>query len=96
MRLEWTASAKRDLKDIVARIWTDNPQAARRMNARFRAVARLLIRSPYSGKPGGLPGIREFIAHPNYRLVYKIKGETISIMALVHTARQWPPTAGEE
>ena len=93
MRIEWTARAKQDLKDITIHIGMDNPHAARRMNARFRTVARLLMHSPFSGKAGVLPGTREFIVHPSYRLIYKIRGETISIVGLVHTARQWPPVA---
>jgi toxin ParE1/3/4 len=95
VRLDWSASAKQDRKNILAYIWSDNAQAAQRMNARFRAVARLLAHSPYSGKPGALPGTREFIVHPNYRMVYQIEGETVSVMALVHTARQWPPVEDE-
>lgn len=95
MRLEWTATAKRDLKDIIEYIWLDNPQAARRMNTRFRAVARLLAHSPYSGKLGAVAGTREFVAHSNYRIVYQITGETVSITALVHTSRQWPPVEPE-
>jgi toxin ParE1/3/4 len=88
VRLEWTATAKRDLKDIIDYIWLDNPQAARRMNTRFRAVARLLAHSPDSGKLGAITGTREFVAHSNYR-------EAVSIMALVHTSRQWPPVEPE-
>jgi len=38
-----------------------------------------------------MPGTREFIVHPNYRLVYQLNNDTLSVMALVHTARQWPP-----
>lgn len=91
MRLEWTAGAKQDRKDIIAYIWMDNPEAAQRMNDKFRTAAKLLVRSPYAGKPGALPGTRELIVHPNCRLVYRIRGETVSVMALVHTARQWPP-----
>lgn len=91
MRLQWTDDAKRDRKTIVGSIGLDNPKAARRMDLRFRTVARLLTHSPYAGKPGVLLGSREFIVHPSYRIVYQIKGETISILALVHTTRQWPP-----
>lgn len=95
MKLEWTASAQHDLKGIVGYIWADNPEAAQRMNARFHAVAKLLSNQPYSGRLGTLPGTREFVAHPNYRMVYWIRGETVSIMAVVHTARQWPPVEHE-
>jgi addiction module RelE/StbE family toxin len=94
VRLEWTASAKRDLQDIIDYIWLDNPQATRRMNTRFRAVARLLTHSPYSGKLGAVAGTREFVAHSNYKIVYQVTGETVSIMALVHTSRHWPIEPG--
>ncbi|HMM64710.1 MAG TPA: type II toxin-antitoxin system RelE/ParE family toxin [Mesorhizobium sp.] len=91
MRLEWTATAKRDLKDIVAYIWLDNPEAAKRMRDRLRASAELLKTSPYAGRPGALLGTRELIAHPNYRIIYEIKGETVSVLTLIHAAREWPP-----
>jgi plasmid stabilization system protein ParE len=91
LRLEWTANAKQDLREIITHIGADDVSAARRMNGRFRTVARLLAHSPFSGKPGILPGTREFVVHPSYRLLYRIKGETVSVVALVHTAREWPP-----
>jgi toxin ParE1/3/4 len=33
---------------------------------------------------------RELNPHENDRLVYEISGETVWMLALVHTARQWP------
>ena len=36
-------------------------------------------------------GTRELIPHESYRLVYEIEGTTVWVLALVHTARQWPP-----
>jgi hypothetical protein len=33
---------------------------------------------------------RELIPHENYRLVYEIQGETVWMLAPVHTARKWP------
>jgi len=95
VKLQWTAGAKHDLKGIIEYIWADNPKAAQRMNARFRAVAKLLVDQPYAGRPGILPDTREFVVHPNYRMVYRIRGETVSIMAVVHTSRQWPPAKHE-
>jgi len=29
--------------------------------------------------------------HRSYRLIYEIVEETVWILALIHTARQWPP-----
>jgi plasmid stabilization system protein ParE len=36
------------------------------------------------------PGTRELIPHESYRLVYEVEGDTVWILALVHTARMWP------
>ena len=36
-------------------------------------------------------GTRELIPHPSYRVVYQVEGEAVWVLAVVHTARQWPP-----
>jgi toxin ParE1/3/4 len=43
------------------------------------------------GHIGRVPGTRELIPHESYRLVYEVEADTVWILALVHTARQWPP-----
>lgn len=47
---------------------------------------------PLMGRPGQVPGTRELIPHESYRLVYEAQADTVWILALVHTARPWPPT----
>jgi toxin ParE1/3/4 len=91
LRVRWSEEADRDREEIVAYIWADNPPAARRMNALFGAAANRLADFPRLGREGAIPGTREFIPHPSYRLVYEIMDGEIVIQALVHTARQWPP-----
>jgi plasmid stabilization system protein ParE len=54
-------------------------------------AAASLSEHPKRGKPGKIPGTRELIPHESYRLVYEIERKTIWVLALVHTARQWPP-----
>ncbi len=61
------------------------------MDALFSDAAARLAEHPKLGKPGKIPGTRELIPHERYRLVYEIDGETLWLLALVHTARQWPP-----
>lgn len=36
---------------------------------------------------------REIFPHRHYRLVYEVAGELVTILALVHTSRQWPRQA---
>jgi len=43
------------------------------------------------GRPGTFPHTRELIPHPNYRIVYMVGDDTIYILGLFHTRRQWPP-----
>ena len=45
------------------------------------------------GRSGVIAGTRELIPHESYRLVYQIDGDIVWVLALVHTARQWPPAA---
>ena len=87
----WTAEAEQDRADIWEHIATDNHGAAARIDALFRdAVARLAMH-PMMGRTGRLAGTRELIPHESYRLVYEIDGDTVWVLAIVHTARQWPP-----
>jgi plasmid stabilization system protein ParE len=43
------------------------------------------------GRPGQIPGTRELIPHESYRVIYEVKVDTVWTLALVHTARMWPP-----
>lgn len=61
------------------------------MDELFSAAAARLVAHPMLGHQGKIPGTLELIPHENYRLVYEIEHETVWILVLVHTARQWPP-----
>ena len=60
------------------------------MDELFSDTAAKLADHPKLGRPGKIRGSRELIPHESYRLVYEISGETVWVLALVHTARQWP------
>ena len=72
-------------------IAVDNPRAAARMDELFSDAAARLAEHPKLGKQGRISGTRELIPHESYCLVYEIEQETVWILALVHTARLWPP-----
>jgi len=92
MRVLWALSAEQDRADIVDFIAQDNPLAAIRMDETFSAAVGRLAEHPLLGRAGQIPGTRELIPHESYRLVYEVRADTIWILTLVHTARQWPPT----
>ena len=91
MRIVWTPEAEQDRADIWNYISEDKSGAAARLDNLFNNATSSLATLPTLGKPGKIPGTRELLPHPHYRLVYEIERETVWILALVHTARQWPP-----
>lgn len=95
MKVVWTDSARRNLGEIVAYIALDNPGAALRIDDLVVQAAARLGDFPALGKPGAISGTRELLPHPSYRMVYAISPDAVTILALVHTARQWPPLEDE-
>ena len=87
----WAPEAEQDRSDIWDYIAADNPGAAVRMDRLFSEAAVRLSDHPHLGKLGKIPGTRELIPHASYRLIDEIDGEAVWILALTHTARQWPP-----
>ncbi len=43
------------------------------------------------GRPGRVPGTREWVVHRNYMLIYDQTDTEVRILRLLHAARQWPP-----
>jgi toxin ParE1/3/4 len=91
MSVIWTPEAQQDRADVWDHIAADNPRAAARMDALFSDAADSLTEHPNLGHPGKIAGTRELIPHESYRLVYEIERETVWVLVLIHTARQWPP-----
>jgi addiction module RelE/StbE family toxin len=93
LKVRWLMGAKQDRAEIINYIATDNPLAAFKMDELFSEAAQRLGEHPWLGQTGKIPGTRELIPHPSYRLVYEVDEATdvVWVMALVHTARQWPP-----
>lgn len=94
MKVIWTPEAEQDRDDIWLHIAVDNLRAAARLDELFSDAAARLADHPKLGRPGKIHGTRELIPHESYRLVYEIDGETVWVLTLIHTARQWPPVQG--
>jgi addiction module RelE/StbE family toxin len=90
VRVIWTLEALQDRVDIWDYIAADNPRAAVRIDELFSDAAAMLADHPKLGRPGKIQGTRELVLHESYRLVYEVSGEIVWLLALVHTARQWP------
>ncbi len=91
MRLVWTEPALADRNAIYDYIEPENPRAAASLDNRFMQAAKRLSRHAQMGRPGRIAGTREFVVNRRYLLVYRVADDTVEIIAVVHTAREWPP-----
>lgn len=87
----WTPEAITDREAIYDYIEADNPAAALALDELFEQKASRLIDHPQMGRKGREAGTRELVAHRNYILVYDVTADSVRILRVLHTARQWPP-----
>lgn len=95
-RLDWTAAAKRDLDKIVDYLSQEDVRRAERVVVRILdAVERLARHS--TGRPGRVAGtLEKSILSTPYVIAYQIRKsdddavETLVVLRIVHTARNWP------
>lgn len=89
MRIRFTPTARRNFLDTISYIREEDPAAARRFRTRTEKVLRRLEDFPESGRH--LPEFpdlpyREVIIKP-YRFFYRVKGQTVWIVAVWHSAQ---------
>jgi toxin ParE1/3/4 len=91
MRIIWRRAALNDLEAIREFIAQDNPQAATRVHAAVRTAVDPLASYPNLGRAGRVDGTRELIVVDlPYVIVYRVLEDTVRILAVIHTSRQWP------
>ncbi len=92
MIIVWTDPALADLAALHAYISNDNPAAAAAMVRRIvDLVESQLPRMPDSGRPGRVPQTRELvIVDSPYFIPYRIVGNRLEILRVIHGARRWP------
>lgn len=89
-RVVWSSRSRADLRDIARYMAADNPDAAASVIARLRSAGLALSETP-TGRPGRVDGTFEK-AMPRlpYVLAYALEVDQVTILAVVHTARDWP------
>ena len=91
MRVEWHPLARTDLAELVAYIANDNPSAAYRVHEDIRRQTAALAKHPEIGRPGRVRGTRELVvAGTPYVAAYRITGELVTVLRVLHGARRWP------
>lgn len=91
MKLRFTRQAVLDLRQAHAFIAFDNPSAASSVVQRIRDAIDGLLQFPERGRPGRIEGTRELVVpRTPFILPYRIAGDAIDILAIMHAKRAWP------
>lgn len=91
MRVRWLRQALKALDDEASYISREDPAMAQIVVERVLSAAATLASQPAIGRPGRVPGTREWVV-PQTRLLlpYRVRGSDIEILAVFHTSRRLP------
>lgn len=90
MRIEWSARARTDLRDLQAYIAKDSEFYARRFVARIIGSVEKLSDQPHIGRrvpeASERDDVRELLFQ-NYRIIYLVRPDAVSVVTVVHGGR---------
>ena len=89
-RLTWRPMSLADREAIMEYIAQDNPAAAIDLDIEFEAKADNARQRPKLYKPGRVKGTREIVVRPNYVMVYRVSGDLVEVLRVLHAAQPWP------
>ena len=91
MRLEWSIFAMDDRSAIFDYIEAYSPRAAVTVDDRIEEQVEALLQFPEMGRIGRIEGTRELvIQHTPYVVAYRVMGNVIRILRVLHGAQRWP------
>lgn len=92
MTLIWSPESIHDFISLREHIAQDDPTAAKRVALHIlNCVEHLLSENTQLGRPGRVPGTRELVIPKTpYIVPYRVRGATIEIARVYHSARRWP------
>lgn len=93
MKLFWTRSARRELRELMLYIAERDPLAAVRVVDRIEDSLGMLAEFPRAGRPGKVLGTRELVIDGTpFLIAYRIQDRhrRIEILAVKHGAQRWP------
>ncbi len=89
-RLQWRPFSPADRDAIIEYIAQDNPSEAIDLDLEFETKAENTRQRPKLYKPGRMKGTREIVVRPNYVMVYRITGDLVEVLRVLHTAQHSP------
>ena len=88
--LIWRPSALDQLDSLIGYIADRNKSSAERIEGLVHHAVDIIERAPLAGRPGRVPGTREWVVHPNYILIYRVTRSQIVILRFLHARQQYP------
>lgn len=79
-----------DVEDVVLFIAEDNISAADALERRIHQQVDKLADPNFPRRKGRKPGTLELVVHPNYVVVLQQTDSTVTVLNLLHVARQYP------
>jgi toxin ParE1/3/4 len=91
LKLEWTPRASKDRVAAIDFIARDNLRTALAQLDQIERQIEMLIQHPEMGRLGRKKDTRELvISRTPFIVIYRVKGERIELIRLLHGSRQWP------
>ena len=81
-----------DLLSIVDYISDDNPEAAQALKDEIETRISRLPDHSQLYRVGRVDGTREMVVRQNYIVVYTEDARAVTVLRVLHAARQWPRT----
>ena len=79
-----------DLEQLVLYVARDNITAALALEALIHRQVDQLADHNFPRRLGRVPGTMELVAHPNYIVLLQQTETTVTALAVMHAARQYP------
>ena len=79
-----------DLQGVHDNIEQDNPDAAMALLLHIEDQVDSLADPNFPRRKGRKPGTLELVVHPNYLVVLQQADTTVTVLNLLHVARQYP------
>ena len=87
LELRWTNRALGRLDAIAAYIAKDSPTRAKIFTQELRKKVEIL-KLQQIGTAWKIFGTRQYVLQPNYIAIYKVKGNEIQILTILHSAQE--------
>jgi toxin ParE1/3/4 len=91
LSIRWLPQAQSNRLEQLEFIARDNPLAAINQDEEIERQINMLLTHPKMGRPGRVTGTRELvISSTPFVVIYRLQGQSIDVLRLLHSAQQWP------